>query len=377
MKKILFISHSGYNGGAQTVLKELVCSLSGNSILKDIFFIYPRSHGIDLLNNFKPYRVLVNRVYFFVSPPRIFFQILIFILNIPAFFYLGIYIIVKQINVIYINSSVNLMPLVLSYLLRKKIIFHIHESSNDLIRMTPSYISWIYKLILFKKNIHTIFVSNSSKNLWEKDLKVKFNNINSSVIYSPIKNISIVNSPKKNNSNVLAIGFLGSISTLKNIEIVFQALYQLKKEDAKFKFSFIICGDGNNIGSLKQLSSYLNIDDCVFYESISNDVSIFFSKIDVLIQPSLNESWGLVAIESMISKKPVIMTNRSGLMDIFEDNIHCLYFDPTDAGDLSSKISLITNEQVRQKLVVSAYAKVISSNFNESFYEKVTKLITS
>jgi glycosyltransferase involved in cell wall biosynthesis len=269
------------------------------------------------------------------------------------------------------------MPLVLSYLLRKKIIFHIHESSNDLIRMTPSYTSWIYKLILFKKSIHTIFVSNSSKNLWEKDLKVKFNNINSSVIYSPIKNISIVNSPKKNNSNVLAIGFLGSISSLKNIEIVFHALYQLKKEDAKFKFSFIICGDGNNIGNLKQLSNYLNIDDCVFYESISNDVSIFFSKIDVLIQPSLNESWGLVAIESMISKKPVIMTNRSGLMDIFEDNIHCLYFDPTDAGDLSSKISLITNEQVRQKLVVSAYAKVISSNFNESFYEKVTKLITS
>jgi glycosyltransferase involved in cell wall biosynthesis len=377
MKNILFISHSGYNGGAQTVLKELVCSLSGYNIFKHIFFIYPRSHGVGLSIIFKSYRVLVNRVYYFVSPPKLFFQILIFFLNIPAFLYLGIYIIVKKVDVIYINSSVNLMPLILSSLLRKKTIFHIHESSNDLIRMTPTYTNWIYKILLFSVNIHTIFVSHNSKNLWEKDLNVKFNNINSSVIYSPIKQINLVDSSYKNNINELTIGFLGSISVEKNIEIIFHALALLKIKDENQHYNFIICGEGQHILNLKKLALKLKIEHLISYNYPSNDVSIFFSKIDLLIQPSLNESWGLVAIEAMISKKPVIMTNRSGLIDIFEDNMHCLYFDPNDAVALSSKISLLSNEDLRKNLAITAYEKAVSSNFNDSFYKKVTNLITT
>jgi glycosyltransferase involved in cell wall biosynthesis len=376
MKTILFISHSGYNGGAQTVLKELVSSLSEKNLFKKIFFIYPKSHGVSLFKFFKTYRVFVDRIYFFVSPPKLLFQSLIFILNIPAFFYLGIYIMIKRVNIVYINSSVNLMPLVLSSLLRKKIIFHIHESTNDLVRVTPTYTNWLYKSLLFRANIHTIFVSHNSKNLWEKDLNVNFNSKNYSVIYSPIKQLDIVDS-SNNNNDKLTFGFLGTISALKNIEIILYALAQLKKEQVGVEFSFIICGEGNNIFNLKKLAHQLEINNFVFFESPSNNVSIFFSKIDVLIQPSLNESWGLVAIESMISKKPVIMTNRSGLTDIFEDNIHCLYFDATDAGDLFSKIKLIISENVRQKLVTTAYEKVISYNFSDLFYEKVTKLITS
>ena len=54
-----------------------------------------------------------------------------------------------------------------------------------------------------------------------------------------------------------------------------------------------------------------------------------------------------------------------------------LYFDPNDAVALSSKISLLSNEDLRKNLATTAYEKAVSSNFNDSFYKKVTNLITT
>lgn len=378
MNKILFVSHSGYTGGAQYVLDYLVEYTCSNQIFDKVHLVYPKTHGDDLKNRYDKQDIVIRSFYYFVSPPSIFYQILIFLMNIPSFFQLGYYIIKNNISVVYINSSVNLMPLTLAFILKRKTFFHIHENSNDLVRVTPTYTRFVYRCLLSKKNVHTIFVSQTSMILWERDLKIKFDISNASIIYSPVKNISHTNIANEILQKEFIYGYLGSITREKNIENILHAFkIFLSTQNITKPFKFVICGDGPYTEKLKDMVEKMGLVGFVNFEPSVKDSSVFYSKIDVLIQSSLNESWGLVAIEAMICKKPVIMTNQSGLTELFTDNIDCLFFNPIDANELANKISLISNTDLLNKLVDNAYSKVIQYDFTETFNKSMNMLLTS
>ena len=59
------------------------------------------------------------------------------------------------------------------------------------------------------------------------------------------------------------------------------------------------------------------------------------------------ESFGLVAIEGMLSKKPVIASNHGGLKEIVIHNTTGLLFEPNNASDLKKSIeSLLINQNL-------------------------------
>jgi glycosyltransferase involved in cell wall biosynthesis len=374
VSNILFIGHSGYKGGAQYVLEHIVKHVCANNTFKEVHLIYPKTHGTNYMNLFKDFRVKVKPTFFFVSSVKLFHQLLLFALNIPSFFQIAQYVFRNKIDMIYINSSVNLMPLTLAFFLKRKTIFHIHENTNDLSRMTPAYTRWIYRWILNAKSIHTIFVSNTSKDLWEQDLKIEFNKNQSTVLYSPIKNISIPHAEYLDKDKLI-LGFVGSITKEKNIDIILQAIALIKSRNSQLNYSILICGGGPYKETLQEMATELNLNDDFHIMSAVDNVDLFFSKIDILIQPSINESWGLVALEAMIAQKPVIMTNRSGLKELFWDKVDCLYFDPLNPEDLSLLIETILSPDIQQKLVSNSYNKILNYHFNDKFNRKIDELL--
>jgi len=374
MSNILFIGHSGYKGGAQYVLECVIKNICTKKKFREVHLVYPRTHGTNFRDMFKGFPVIIRPMYFFVSPVKLFYQLLIFILNIPSFFQIALYIIRNKIDIIYINSSVNLMPLTLALLLKRKTIFHIHENSNDLSRMTPTYTRWVYRLMLTNKHIHTIFVSNMSKDLWQKDLKIQFSKTQYTVLYSPIKSFSLKSNENKINKKVV-LGFIGSITKEKNIDIILHAIKLIKNRNPQLNLSLLVCGDGPYRLKLHELATELNLSIELTIISAVDSVDDFFSKIDILVQPSINESWGLVALEAMIAKKPVIMTNRSGLHEFFLDKVDCFYFDPTHTEQLSRIIESIQSREIQKKLIENAYKKIIDYQFNDKFNHKIDEII--
>ena len=374
MKNILFIAHSGYKGGAQYVLEYVVRVVYATNAFQKTHLVYPKTHGNAFKNLFNESLITVKPMYFFVSPINFLYQILIFFLNIPSFFQIAAYVIRNKIDLIYINSSVNLMPLILAYLMKRKTIFHIHENSNDLLRMTPTYTRWIYRLAFRSNNIHTIFVSTTSKNLWEKDLDIGFKNSKYSILYSPIKQLKVHYTFNKSSSQV-TLGFVGSITKEKNIDKVLHALSIIQTSKSNIKYNILICGDGPERKKLSELANDLNLSNQISFISSVDNVELFFSQIDILVNPSINESWGLVALEAMISQKPVIMTNRSGIKEFFLDQLDCLYFDPMYPHDLALKILLLESTDFRQRIVKNAFNKIENYNFNDVFDKKLKELL--
>ena len=84
---------------------------------------------------------------------------------------------------------------------------------------------------------------------------------------------------------------------------------------------FIIGGDGPLRPYHERLVEALNVRRNVVFTGLipPREVPLYYAASDVVVVPSLQEAWGLVATEAMASGKPVIATRVGGLVDqVFE-----------------------------------------------------------
>lgn len=118
------------------------------------------------------------------------------------------------------------------------------------------------------------------------------------------------------------IGSIKSLEDLYNIDVLIQSFYQLKQKYKAKKMKLVIIGEGSSMESLKKLVTQLNItEDVVFTGRVQfNQISRYFNMIDVLVNISSYESFGVSVIEAMACQKAVVVTNTGGLKEIIESD---------------------------------------------------------
>lgn len=83
---------------------------------------------------------------------------------------------------------------------------------------------------------------------------------------------------------------------------------------------------------------------------------LYYSAADVFVIPSYYEPFGLVALEGMACKVPVVASRRGGLKITVKDGETGLLFEPRNPADLAEKIkSLFKDQALRDKLVQAAH----------------------
>ena len=84
-----------------------------------------------------------------------------------------------------------------------------------------------------------------------------------------------------------------------------------------------------------------------------------YSLSDIVAIPSLNEPFGIVVLEAMLFRKPIVGSNSGGIPEILQNNVNGQLIDPKDAfkfadalekylknQDLSEKIGRLNREKV-------------------------------
>ncbi len=121
-------------------------------------------------------------------------------------------------------------------------------------------------------------------------------------------------------------------------------------------------GDPRYIDSLKEKISNHGINsEVVFHGNRSReDIISLYSQYDITIVPSVwEEPFGLVVIESMLCKTPVIGSKIGGIAEIIEDRVDGILVSPNDKVSLSDAImELLEDEKLYKIIVDNAYKKV-------------------
>jgi glycosyltransferase involved in cell wall biosynthesis len=148
-------------------------------------------------------------------------------------------------------------------------------------------------------------------------------------------------------SDTLQIGFAGRLVGQKRVQKLFEALQLL---ECNSKINTKIAGTGPLLEDLKEKALRFNNGDITFqFDGHIKEMSSFFSKLDVLILPSLGESYGLVVLEAFSYNVPVIVFNDTGAcVDFIIPNKNGFIVNNTS--ELSQLICDLNNINLRNQL---------------------------
>ncbi|WP_033960100.1 glycosyltransferase family 4 protein [Psychroserpens jangbogonensis] len=111
-------------------------------------------------------------------------------------------------------------------------------------------------------------------------------------------------------SQTLNIGFAGRLVGQKRIHKIYEAFQLLECHPV---INFRIAGTGPLLKDLKETSlTFIDKQITSVFEGHVKDMSSFFLNIDVLILPSIGESYGLVVLEAFSNNIPVIVFSDTG-----------------------------------------------------------------
>ena len=121
--------------------------------------------------------------------------------------------------------------------------------------------------------------------------------------------------------NEKIILYVGRLVYEKGIQNLIAAMPKIldRYHDSKL----IICGRGGMIDDLREQVKYLGIDNKVYFAGYcdSKKMQKMYRCADVAVFPSTYEPFGIVAIESMLSGTPTIVSDVGGLNEIVEHGV--------------------------------------------------------
>ena len=174
------------------------------------------------------------------------------------------------------------------------------------------------------------------------------------------------------NNKVNVIGMVGRIIETKGHFFALQAIVPFIRE---YRCKVIIVGDGDK--NLRQeLISFAktnNID--LVITGYTKNVEEYYSKFDVLLQPSFSEGFGLAIIEAMAFGVPVIASNVGGIPNIIEHQKNGLLFETGYKTELLSRLYQINDDlKLKQNLSENGYEHVINKYSFTKYIHSIEKL---
>ncbi len=158
------------------------------------------------------------------------------------------------------------------------------------------------------------------------------------LLYFPysIDSSFFVDKPKNITTDKVNLLFVGKLQKNKNPLILLKAITLLKDYPLHLK----IIGDGELIDEIKEFNSN-QVEFCGFKNQ--TELVQIYKKSDILILPSLSETWGLVLNEAAASGLALIASDMvGGAIDMIQDNVNGYIFKSNDLFDLTAKIKLAT-----------------------------------
>ncbi len=101
---------------------------------------------------------------------------------------------------------------------------------------------------------------------------------------------------------------------------------------------YVIVGDGPLRPALQQRAEGFGLGDRIHFLGWREDNLALMAAFDVLLMPSLWEGFGLVALEAMALRKPVIASRVSALPEIVEDGVTGYLAAPGDSSAIADSL---------------------------------------
>jgi len=196
-----------------------------------------------------------------------------------------------------------------------------------------------------KQGYKKIFtVSNVLKNDIMENFNIPESNIK--VVYPGVEipeNIPAVKA--YNNNDVITFGLSAPGFKIKGGYILLKALKILKNRNYNFKAKIIYPKAKKNLG-IKLLIKLYGIEKNVEFIEFQKNMQDFYESIDCVVMPSYEDTFNLVALESMANKKLCVISSNCGASEIIQDGENGFTFNMNNpVRNLAEKLMFIIDNK--------------------------------
>lgn len=283
----------------------------------------------------------------------------------------------------------NTLATLLGYFYTKKAklhhIVHVHE-----ILERPRFIKYLFGWCLKFFSDQIVYNSKATQSFYNgyfKSLEKKSCMIYNGVdrLTPRVSSIERTVSRKKifdaSNEDVL-IGLVGRINRLKGHQLLLNVFKRLKSNHKNIKLCFVGSPPDNQdyfLTNLKATISVYNLEEAVTILPFQKDVYRIIDLLDIVTVPSTEpESFGIIAVEAMLSNKPVIASRLGGLLDIIEDEETGILFEPNDEDDFYDKLDRLLKDDTFRNSIANKASLTAANRFSsENMYTQFLKVYNS
>jgi glycosyltransferase involved in cell wall biosynthesis len=146
----------------------------------------------------------------------------------------------------------------------------------------------------------------------------------------------------------------------KGLDVLIQAFARISDLDSSLQL--VLVGDGPLRESLEDLARNLRIHHRARFVGWKGrkEVAQLLQSCTMLVLPSKSEPFGIVLIEAMACRRPVIASAVGGIPEIIEHGRNGLMVNPEDPSELADAIAmLLQNAALRNTLAEAGYQTVL------------------
>jgi glycosyltransferase involved in cell wall biosynthesis len=264
----------------------------------------------------------------------------------------------NNIHIVHINTASywsfweNAVYVILSRMLLKKTILHIHGGFFEEFYEGSSYFSkFLIRAILTLSDV-TIVLSPSWKQFFAKLMpERKISVLPNFVELNADASFNIRNRPSSSETDVINVLFIGGAGAKgKGLFDVVRAIPILRNQLENIYFFLVACSGVEGLETElceKGITSNIKILGYLYGDELSK----IYSESDIFILPSYAEGLPITMLEAMATGLPVVATSVGAIPDVIQNGVNGFLIKAGDFNELSEKILILSrNPSLRREM---------------------------
>lgn len=273
-----------------------------------------------------------------------------------------------KVDVVHSNTLAVLSGAVWAKINKIKHVWHVHE-----IIVHPVIVRKFFAILLRTLSTRVICNSNATLcNILNDQPALKKDSI---VVWNGLDKLPVVRNNDSNNirlqfglsdSDVLVV-LVGRVNRMKGQKLLVESATQLYKKHAN-TIHYLLVGDAPSgqeyyLHELKEAVGMSDARNTIHLLPFTEQIERIWRSCDIAVVPSTEpESFGMVALEAMAAKKPVIAADHGGITEIVVNNETGILINHCDEKALSDAIeTLAENSILRNKMGEAGFSRLINT----------------
>ena len=128
--------------------------------------------------------------------------------------------------------------------------------------------------------------------------------------------------------------------------------------------SLLLVGSGEGETAVREAAKQAGVAERVHFLGWRSDVPRILQALDLYVQPSVSEAFGLTVVEAAAAGLPIVASDVGGIPEIIEHGVNGLLVPPGDAQALADAIQQLIDDPQRARQLGEAARRTAFERFS-------------